>query len=549
MFILFFIVFLLLPEYSTAYDELAPGQTGWGKTVFQGTEADTFGIVIIGTTSTGASPSCHRILVRLTGQQAESTGIAAGMSGSPIYVGSELIGALSSTFPFLDEPLGLVTPLECMLDSDDYSGSGTVSEDVYHPLGFISPGFGVETIQDLIGEIGVTSGIVHSDIQSGRMNESAELNPGSPAAVVLVNGDWNLAALGTVTWRQGTNIAAFGHPFLGLGSVDLPLAGARITAVIPSRSLAFKIGDVGPVAGTVTFDGSNGIRATTEREPRLLPVHIRIGKTPGSTFQLGIAVHKVITPLLIRTVLLNCFNRTRYAGSENIRVGMNAYLGVHGTRSITQMDRGPQAPARISVGLGHLIDAMMNCPLGTVDIDSLSFMVVADSIPREHWMHSVDLLPGISTGRMDSIRLRIVTINTRGDQSTRTVALGVPAMISPAHMEIRIGDGPSTTEWERERAPLKHVASRIDEYLDLIFTPWRQDRLYIQILVNKGSLTRREGEIDALPGSMAKVLSRSVQAGTHDYNQRSVMSRAEIPFDGPVHGSVTLHPSRGDGEK
>ena len=88
MFFLFLLVLVFIPDQTWASTDPVPGTKGWGMTVFQGTRPDTFGVIIIGTTATGAPPACDRILVRLTGQKAESTGVAAGMSGSPIYIGS-----------------------------------------------------------------------------------------------------------------------------------------------------------------------------------------------------------------------------------------------------------------------------------------------------------------------------------------------------------------------------------------------------------------------------------------------------------------------------
>src|SRR6266480_1160803 len=44
------------------------------------------------------------------------------------------------------------------------------------------------------------------------------LTPGASVSVQLVRGDYSVAASGTVTFRDGEHIYAFGHPFLGLGN-------------------------------------------------------------------------------------------------------------------------------------------------------------------------------------------------------------------------------------------------------------------------------------------------------------------------------------------
>ena len=49
------------------------------------------------------------------------------------------------------------------------------------------------------------------------------LAPGTSVSVQLVRGDYSIAASGTVTLRDGERIYAFGHPFLSLGSSDMPM--------------------------------------------------------------------------------------------------------------------------------------------------------------------------------------------------------------------------------------------------------------------------------------------------------------------------------------
>ena len=66
---------------------------------------------------------------------------------------------------------------------------------------------------------------------------------------MLVDGDLQLAATGTVTEHSGDEILAFGHPFLGLGPLWLPMASAEILTVLPSNYNSFKISNLGPVVG------------------------------------------------------------------------------------------------------------------------------------------------------------------------------------------------------------------------------------------------------------------------------------------------------------
>src|SRR5690348_3071785 len=96
-------------------DELKPGMKATGRTVFTGRTIETFDLEIVGVVPGGKAEGTM-ILARALGPRLEHDGIAAGMSGSPIYVGDRLAGALAFSWPFSRDALCGITPIEEMLD-------------------------------------------------------------------------------------------------------------------------------------------------------------------------------------------------------------------------------------------------------------------------------------------------------------------------------------------------------------------------------------------------------------------------------------------------
>jgi hypothetical protein len=91
-----------------------PGMKGIARTVLQGREIVSFPLEILSVIERKGSPR-HLILVRASGPLMERTGgIAAGMSGSPVFVEGKLVGAIGYGWDFSDHRLGLVTPIEDM---------------------------------------------------------------------------------------------------------------------------------------------------------------------------------------------------------------------------------------------------------------------------------------------------------------------------------------------------------------------------------------------------------------------------------------------------
>jgi len=111
-----------------------PGQRAVVHTVFRGAAIDSFEAVIVGTLASGRTQG-DMILARATSESVIQSGIAQGMSGSPVYVGGRLIGALSSGWAFNREPLFGITPLGEMLELWNRPASDTTDTDSSGPSG------------------------------------------------------------------------------------------------------------------------------------------------------------------------------------------------------------------------------------------------------------------------------------------------------------------------------------------------------------------------------------------------------------------------------
>ena len=97
--------------------EIHAGMRGVAYTVFQGTKPESMGVEVLGILKNANGPKGDIILVRLSGEKAEYTGVVAGMSGSPVYLDGKLAGALAFRIgEFSKEPIAGVTPIAEMLE-------------------------------------------------------------------------------------------------------------------------------------------------------------------------------------------------------------------------------------------------------------------------------------------------------------------------------------------------------------------------------------------------------------------------------------------------
>lgn len=309
-------------------ERVRPGLTGTGYSVFSGKEPATFQAEVLGVVNRGSG--LQRLIVcRLSGAKVERTGILQGMSGSPIFVEGRLLGALSTGWAFSKEPLCGVTPAEEMLAVRDRAQSGrAAAERTSGPPvgwdGFVEralptcgssragapapapPNFHKETLARL------TDSGFQWTLASG---EGPTLSPSGPppaapsagqmVGVQLVSGDVQFTAFGTVTWSDGRSFLAFGHPFLELGSLEMPVVAAEVVAPVPSAAIGFKLCDAGVPIGVALEDRPAGVFGRFGGSARMVRVRAAISGPglPPREYSFEVVDNPQVTPALAGSAL------------------------------------------------------------------------------------------------------------------------------------------------------------------------------------------------------------------------------------------------------
>jgi len=100
--------------------EVHKGLMGTAWTVFQGSKPEPMQVEILGVLRGARGPGQDMILAQLHGAHPEYTGVVAGMSGSPVYIGKRLLGSLSYRIgEFSKDPIAGITPIAQMLEVRD----------------------------------------------------------------------------------------------------------------------------------------------------------------------------------------------------------------------------------------------------------------------------------------------------------------------------------------------------------------------------------------------------------------------------------------------
>ena len=279
--------------------EVRSGMTCTGLSVIRGTEISSFNVDIVDVIAAETGLSGPRILIRVSGPAVDETGIGPGFSGSPVYCDGRNAGAISEGLGEYGNEVALVTPIEGMIRDRPPSAPATARRDpallrAARPLGLpltVSglTGRAAELVREAARRAQRPLFVAPAGPAGGY--QPTELRPGASVAAAISTGDLGLGAVGTVTYRDGDDLWAFGHPFEGLGKRALFLQDAYIYTVIQNPlgiqdfgAITYKLASAdGHVQGAVTSDKTEAIAGKVGSEPMSIPLHVVARNRAGET--------------------------------------------------------------------------------------------------------------------------------------------------------------------------------------------------------------------------------------------------------------------------
>lgn len=287
--VLAFSPFSLAKKRFFELEEIEPGMKGKGYSVFSGTKIESFDVQVLAVVE-GEVSRDKLILVKLSGEPLEeSGGLAAGMSGSPVYIKDRLVGAISYGFENADSFLALVTPIESMLKllpsvetTVSYHGKPLIiGEGRLRPV--VTPVLvsgmgrrGFDTLKTALEPYHFKPVFLFGSKKAQENSGFVTLKPGSAIAVQMVSGDYQVSAIGTVTLVEGDNFLAFGHSFTNQGKVDYLAYQAEILHTIKSQVMSFKIGLPLQKSGRIIEDRQHGLLGRFRELPSMIPVIVTV---------------------------------------------------------------------------------------------------------------------------------------------------------------------------------------------------------------------------------------------------------------------------------
>ena len=570
--------------------DVKPGMRGTGLTVFENNQIEQFDIEIIDIIH-NFFPDRNLILVRLLGDKLTHTGVVSGMSGSPIYIDKKLVGALAYRMgDFMKDPIAGVTPIGEMLeiftkeqvrDQEISSAAKQTSQlkdylfsrhlekfDLFNLLNFHNNSIpvGIKPIEAPLVISGlsptlykkISNQFANSNFllsPGGKLDQTDlkkenELEPGSAAAGIIIAGDFDISALGTVTYRDGNRILAFGHPFFNSGPVNIPLAAAKVITTFSSLYASNKFAVATEIIGNIRQDRSSGIMGLVGEIPPMIPVNVRVSSpiTAEKKFQFKMANDRsmaTIMPVFLWITLLNALESSRLGGGDyalklNGRIDLEKYPdvildnfysgGSAGYYDGSGMDI-PEAAYEIVMTLAALWMNEFEPPrIQTIDLifDARPGQKLAEV--EKIFYDKEEVTPG------DSLNVVIVIRPYQGKRIELSRRIYIPKNIISDKITIAVGGAEQITGWEYQSGIGRFTPSNLTDLVTLLNQRRKNSGIIIQLKIADSGAVLHGREFPTLPPSVFEIMKDRKTQKIYNAVTEKIIKEWSIPLDFEVRG-------------
>ncbi|HKX27917.1 MAG TPA: SpoIVB peptidase S55 domain-containing protein [Blastocatellia bacterium] len=566
--------------------DVKPGMRATGYTVFVGSEPKPFELEILGVLKGFPNPQQSAVLSKLLGDDLKHTGVFQGMSGSPVYIDGKLLGAVAFGYMFAKDPIAGITPIEHMIDvfeqkqNKDQSDKPEIgkprtvsfSEIAFNEksnefLNFVkgvngtnptaaaqavAAPSGLQVLQPIATPLaisGVSPEVVArfaplfqswglapvagvsgaAEITQLKKANKDTLKPGSTIVVPLVRGDYSLAAAGTVTYRDGNQIYAFGHPFLQLGVSEFPMHEGEVVTVMSSAATSFKVSYPTAMVGTMRGDRSTGIYGELGIAPRMIPVEINMQTSRGGSqsYHFEVVADRFLTPILMQLTVLSTITTTeRTLGDSTLQLRGKIKLKDQAEINLeNRLSVSLNAPLAAAFAVSQPISVLFNSGFKDLQFEKLSFDIISRDARNTGqldrlWINRTEVRRG------EQIEAQAFARTEGGEEYVERIPIEIPEDAPIGPLQIIVSDGNALQASEPRTG---FTPQSLDQLVREMNRLRRADRLYVRLArAQSGALIKNE-ELPSLPPSVLATLGSDRTSGGYILTRSATVLEKELP--------------------
>ena len=373
--------------------------------------------------------------------------------------------------------------------------------------------------------------------------DAASLEPGSAVAVDLMRGDLQVSAIGTVTWRDGDRVLIFGHPFFQSGDVRLPLSTARITTVVASEYVSFKLGARGREVGVATQDRRPGLSAVIGPRARLLPLSVRVegARAEPQSFRFELVEDRSLAPQLAALATLNSLLESGGNGpGQTLEWSLTLHRRGVPALVLEDVSAGEAPTAEAAAAVNAPLAFLFGNPFERLELDSISVGIHVAAGRRLWTLRSARLLDAsVRPGGRARVECRVE--RWRGPTETRLVEVPVARELPDGRYSLWVGGGAELSRLEATRFPARYRPTSLDDAWRRLARLRPAGALYAAVLASAPDVTAAGLDYPELPSSAAAVLSSGLAAGDDARRaEAALLDETRLPLGGVTRGELQL---------
>jgi len=388
-------------------------------------------------------------------------------------------------------------------------------------------------------------GMVENEAGSVGGVTALPIAPASPIAALLVKGDLNIAAIGTVTFVEDDRVLAFGHPFVGFGRVAFPMATAGILNTLASEAGSYKQGIAAREVGVIRDDRLTAISGRLGQTAKTVPFVVRFTDVQGQTETTRVEV--VADPFWL-PILLEAVASSALEGRLDLEVGGT----VEATMRVVVSDRALElsethaypAPLRVTSLVGRDL-ATVAAIVARNDLAEPRFERVELEARYRPQVDRLEVLRVVPDRRRveagGHLGVDVELRDYRGAIHRERLELPIPRGVRGEHV-VYVGAGTPFDGFERRLTGRRRPTS-FDELLGILADRRPDHRLVGGLFVRRDSLTVGARAHPSPPDSW-RVLIESAAAPVRSASH-SLVSERSRRFDAALEGgrriSVVVH--------
>ena len=580
--------------------EVKKGMKGKGYTVFSGTTVEKFEFEVV-SVEYNFIPGWHVVWVEGLSDNFKYTGVAGGMSGSPMYIDGRLMGAISLGYFNQRERSNIcgVTPFELMVKvakrgmqpnlsyegtqlfnlgsaaaMQDYGldmgpslfGDGKIAETprIFDERLFADISNSASQVRSAQLPMPITLPALNSEAMrivkplfdrfnltpvqtagGGSPIKESPVEEGQIIGTEYVRGDVSFFGYGTITYVDGNELLAYGHSGFAEGNVNLPISGGYVHYIFPSRSRSFKIASATQPIGTVVQDRDPAIAGIIGRHPSYIPVNVNVQTTDGKQHEKYYEVirHRSFSPIYTAIPAWMLVDTLEFYSSDHtLNMGATITLKESVDLKTRELVYKNIYSSGGSPGFGVMQTLML--PLFQLSINPYT-KVQVENVTLDLKIEDKRRTARIQSLRMDKLRYRpgdtveveMILQPYLETPIVQTGTITIPKDAPEGLVMLLAGNANFHESWQRSRAPLNFRHKNINQLIELLQRGERNSDIIIELFVPEPGLTVQGKEFENLPPSVMSVMNTAKQVGDSGYTTGTTLHIDRLSTDYVISGA------------